>query len=161
MFGESTTSAERAKPVESTRQRERAKFTESTKGDERARDCESTKGEERATRTESTIIGERARRRESTTKSERASVRESTTRIERATPRERGLSMTKNETAIAAMAIVFGVTLDRALKNVDPKLFAVKVAEHWDVSAETLEQAANNVSSLVKEVEPAWLNLKL
>jgi len=57
--------------------------------------------------------------------------------------------MTKNEAAIAAMAIMFGALLDRALKNFDPKLFVVKVAERWDVSDETLEQAANNVSSLL------------
>jgi hypothetical protein len=69
--------------------------------------------------------------------------------------------MTKNEAAIAAMAIMFGALLDRALKNFDQKLFVVKVAEHWDISEETLEQAANNVSGLLKEVEPAWLNLKL
>jgi hypothetical protein len=69
--------------------------------------------------------------------------------------------MTKNETAIAAMGILFGVLLDRALKSFDPKLFVVKVADHWDVSEDTLEQAAHIVHSLLKEVEPAWLNLKL
>jgi hypothetical protein len=69
--------------------------------------------------------------------------------------------MTKNEAAIAAMAIMFGALLDRVVKNFDLKLFVVKVAEHWDISEDTLEQAANNVSSLLKEVEPAWLNLKL
>jgi hypothetical protein len=69
--------------------------------------------------------------------------------------------MTKNEAAIAAMAIMFGALMDRALKNFDARQFVVKVAEHWNVSEDTLEQAANNVSSLLKEVEPAWLNLKL
>jgi hypothetical protein len=69
--------------------------------------------------------------------------------------------MTKNEAAIAAMAIMFGTLMDRALKNFDARQFVVKVAEHWEISEAMLEQAANNVSSLLKEVEPAWLNLKL
>jgi hypothetical protein len=69
--------------------------------------------------------------------------------------------MTKNEAAIAAMAIMFGALMDRALKNFDARQFVVKVAEHWEISEAMLEQVANDMKSFLKDVDPAWLNLKL
>jgi hypothetical protein len=69
--------------------------------------------------------------------------------------------MTKDEMAIAATAIIFGVLLDRALKDFDPKLFVATASEQNDIPDDAFERAMASVAEFVRGVKPVWLDFKL
>jgi hypothetical protein len=66
--------------------------------------------------------------------------------------------MTKNEAAIAALAIMFGSFIDRELYNFDRKAFVLKAAQQWDLSDASLKRAARCVKQFAKKVEPSWFS---
>jgi uncharacterized membrane-anchored protein YhcB (DUF1043 family) len=69
--------------------------------------------------------------------------------------------MTKREIAIAAVAVILGVLMDRMLKNFEPEQFAAQAGVQFDIPDDILEQVTDEVTKFFKDVDPVWLNLKL